>query len=155
MRYTIDPSEYSFVTVAIINPVLSRILEDYYTELKQETSFVKINGDKIKFGFIGKHILPENENDILDALLFELLEFDEDNKTLSTKIQEKVNDILVEMKFAKFVAGDVSFAEDEFDPEYEFEVYTYKSGKNFTSTIRDDGSFYDEFVGYDMPFDFE
>ena len=59
------------------------------------------------------------------------------------------------MKFAKFVAGDIAYTEDELDPEYEFEVYTYKNGKGSFSSIKDDGSFYDEFVGYDMPFDFE
>ena len=36
MKHIIDPSENSFVTVAIINPVLSKIFEKYQSELKEK-----------------------------------------------------------------------------------------------------------------------
>lgn len=155
MKHIIDPSENSFVTVAIINPVLSKIFEKYQSELKEKANFIKISGGKFKISFTENYILPENDGNILDTLFIELIGIKNCNEELLNEISSSKEKIIAEMRFAKFVAGDVTYTEDEFDPEYEFEVYTYKDGKSSFSSITDDGSFYDEFVSYDMPFDFE
>lgn len=150
----IDASESVFVTVAMVNSALSSIFQKHVDKLKT-VNFIKINGDRIKLCFVGKSEIPQTDESVVDTLVSDLLEINENDKNLFAEVQERTTEIISEMKFAKFVAGDVTYTEDEFDPEYEFEVYTYKDGKSSFSSITDDGSFYDEFVSYDMPFDFE
>ena len=112
MKHIIDPIENSFVTVAIINPVLSKIFEKYQSELKEKANFIKISGGKFKISFTENYILPENDGNILDTLFIELIGIKNCNEELLNEISSSKEKIIAEMRFAKFVAGDVTYTED-------------------------------------------